>query len=191
MSMYAVVAPGLSCIYTNWKEVERVKALYPYPKWAKFNNEEEAAQWLKRNTYGHGLRTVEAYGDVLPNLHVQAKYKIFDDRLCIVYDLSRVGNMRIAAEGCFVEYQGRTSKVMVPNIKLSDESISSHMVAVYNVLNILGNMLDVDIFLPYYSVYYCLTSYKGNKQRSIQTVQNLIQQRTGNVAFSVKFKEVT
>lgn len=190
MSMYAIVAPGLSCIYTNYREVERVKTLYPYPKWAKFTNEDEAQAWLKRNTYGHGLRTLTSYGDIFPNLHVKAKYKIFPDGLCILYDMRNLGGMRVNATGCLVEYVGNYVKVFINNIKLSDESISSHMAAVYNVLNVIGGLLDIDIFLPYYSIYYCLTSYKGNKQRSIQTVQNLIQQRTGHVAFSMKFKEV-
>lgn len=188
MSMYAVVAPGLSCIYSNWVEVERVKALYPYPKWAKFESEVEAAAWLKRNTYGHGLRTINAYGDILPNLHVKAQYQMFDDCLCIVYDMSRVGDMRLRHSKALIEYHGRYVKVKLPDTYLSDESISSHMVAIYNTLWTLGDYLDIDIYIPHYAVYYCLTSYKGS-QRSIQTVKNLIQQRSGNVAFTMNFKE--
>ena len=61
--MYAVVAPGFSCVYSSWSDVERIKALYPYPKWCKCNTETEAQAWIKRNSYSNKLSSIYNYGN--------------------------------------------------------------------------------------------------------------------------------
>ena len=187
MSMYAVVAPGLSCVYTNWQDVERVKALYPYPKWAKVYDEQAAYEWLRRNTYGHGLYSVSHYGDILPNLYVKARYKIFTDCVCISYDVSEVGDVRLKRGNYLVEYKDGFINVKIPDFVVSEESLAGHMSVIYNLLDLIGSYLDVDIELPYYSLYYCLTAYKGNKQRPVSLVRSLIHERAGNVSYSLMF----
>ena len=61
--MYAVVAPGFSCVYSSWSDVERIKALYPYPKWCKCSTETEAQAWIKRNSYSNKLSSIYNYGN--------------------------------------------------------------------------------------------------------------------------------
>ena len=190
MSMYAVVAPGLSCIYSNWKDVERVKELYPYPKWVKVQDEKQAEEWLKRNSYGHGLRTISKYGDILPNLYVSATYRIFENCVCIVYDTSKIGSIRVPNGDYLVEYKEDSIRVKIPEFYVSEESIAGHLSVVYNILDIIGEFVDIDITLPYYSIYYCLASYKGNKLRAAVILRDMIKQRMGSVSYSMKFKEV-
>ena len=38
---YAVIVPGMSRVFKRWSDVERIIALYPYPKYRKFETEEE------------------------------------------------------------------------------------------------------------------------------------------------------
>lgn len=189
MAMYAVVAPGISTIYTNWKDVERIKTLYPYPKWAKVYSEQEANEWLRRNTYGTGLHTITKYGNTIDNLYVDTKYKIFSDCLTIVYDISKLGNVRLPDTRNIVAYMGDKIHVKVPDIYLSNESISGHMSAIYNVLNLLGDIVDVNIELPYYSIFYSLTGYSKGNQRAVVTVQELIRNRQGAVSYTMRLKE--
>lgn len=190
MAMYAVVAPGISTIYTNWRDVERIKALYPYPKWKKVYNEQEAHEWLKRNTYGHNLNMVTKYGNTLDDLYVDVQYKIFSDSLAIVYDTSRVGNIRLPETRNIVAYAGDRIHVKVPDIYLSELSISSHMSAIYNILNLLGDIIDVNIELPNYSVFYSLTGYSKGNLHAISTVQDMVRNRQGAVSYTLKLKEL-
>lgn len=186
--MYAVVAPGLSCVYTNWRDVERIKKLYPYPKWVKVDSEEAAREWLKRNTYGHNLSTINKYGNTLDDLYVDAKYKIFKDCLCLVYDTSRVGEIRLPKSRNLIEYKPGKIYVRIPDIYLSEESIVGHMSALFNLFKTVGDIVDVNVELPNYSIFYCLTGYSKGNQKSIFTVQNLIRNRQGAVSYSVKLK---
>ena len=173
--MYAVVAPGLHGIYYNWKDVERIHALYPYAKWGKFYNEQDAQEFIKRNTNHHVVKQLYNYGDTLSDLYIDAKYKITNECLFFVFDTKRVGRVRILSEDAVVEYKGSKIYVRLSNIKLSDLTISSHMSAIYTMLHLLGDYVDVNISLPNFSVYYALTTYSGNKSRAIQTTRAYIQ----------------
>lgn len=182
--MYAVVAPGLSVIYTSWSDVERVKALYPYPKWYKTNSEEDAINWLKRNKYGHSLSSVYNYGNAFPSMHIYAKYKIGDNCVYYVLDISKFGMIRIHPEGAIVEYKGNKVYIKLLNIDLSNEAIGSHMSAIHNLLSMLGPYVDVNIQLDHYSLFYALTGYSRNRNRPVALVRELIRNRVGAVSYS-------
>lgn len=182
--MYAVVAPGLAVVYTSWADVERVKALYPYPKWIKTNSEEEAINWLKRNKYGHTLSSVYNYGNAFKDLHVYAKYKISTDCVYYVLDTSKVGSVRLHPTDALVSYKGNKIYIKLPNIKLSDAAIGSHMSAIHNLLTMLGPYIDVNIQLDHYSIFYALTNYTRNRVRPIALVRDLINSRVGAVSYS-------
>lgn len=186
--MYAVVAPGFSCVYTNWADVERVKALYPYPKWCKCRSEEEAHAWIKRNSYGKHLSRVYNYGNTLKDLYIDAKYKIGEDCIYYVLDCKHVGKIRIRAEDVFIEYKGSKIYIKLPDTYVSDETVAGHMSAIHNLLRIVGDYVDVNIELPYYSLFYCLTVYSRGNNRPVQLVKSLIDSRLGAVALSLKLE---
>lgn len=186
--MYAVVAPGFSGVFTNWKDVERIKALYPYPKWIKVQSEETAREWLRRNAYGWKLHGVYNYGNTLDDFYIDAKYRIAPDCVYYVLDVSRVGSIKIRHEAVIVEYHGDKIYMRLPNIKLSNETVAGHMSAIYNLIKIVGDYLDINIELPYYSLFYCLSSYTGGNSRPIALVQELISNRIGAVAYSLKLE---
>jgi hypothetical protein len=186
--MYAVVAPGFSCVYSNWADVERIKALYPYPKWIKCHSEEEARAWIKRNSYGKHLTGIYNYGNTFRSLYIDAKYKIGDGCIYYVLDCSKVGHIRIHTKDVFVEYKGSKIYIKLPNIYVSNETTAGHMSAIHNLLKILGDYVDVNIELPYYSLFYCLTVYSKGNNRPVQLVKNLIEQRLGAVALSLKME---
>jgi len=184
--MYAVVAPGFSSIYTNWSDVERIKALYPYPKWCKCSSEAEAYAWIKRNTYSRGLNSIYNYGNTLKDLYIDAKYKIGEDCIYYVLDCKRIGKIRVPSEDILVEYKGSKVYIKLPNTYVSNETVAGHMSAIHNLLILLGDYVDINIELPYYSLFYCLTVYSQGNSRPIQLVKNLIDNRLGAVALSLK-----
>ena len=186
--MYAVVAPGFSNVYSSWYDVERIKKLYPYPKFCKVRNEAEAYEWIRRNSYGTGLSRVYNYGDTFSDLYIYVTYKIGPDCVYYVLDTSRIGNIRIHSSEALIEYKGDKIYIKYPNLFITNESIAGHMSIVYNLLILVGDYIDVNIELPYYSIFYALTSYSKGKCRSIQVVQDLISARLGAVAYSLKME---
>lgn len=187
--MYAVVAPGFSCTYTNWADVERIKALYPYPKWHKCTTPEDAQEWIRRNSYGHGLSRVYNYGNTLDNLCLYVQYKIFDSCIKYMVDCSSIGGIKIDAPGTVIKYQGTKIFIELQDIFVSNETIAGHMSAIYNLLQILGDYIDVNIELPYYSLFYGLTSYSKGNSRTVTIVKKAIEERLGAVAFSLKMDQ--
>ncbi len=183
--MYAVIAPGFSCVYTNWADVERIKALYPYPKWCKCKSNDEALEWIRRNSYGHSLSRVYNYGNTLKNLYIYVTYHIYKDSVCYNLDCSRIGRIRINAPNTVVQYLGSKVSVKLENIFVSDETIAGHMSVIYNLLQIVGDFIDVNIELPYYCLFYCLTSYSRGNSRTITIVKKAIEERLGAVSFSL------
>lgn len=188
--MYAVVAPGFSSVYVNWKDVERIHALYPYCKWRKCKSESDAQEFIKRNTNNHTVKQLYNYGDTLRDLYVDVIYKIGPDCVYYVIYCKRIGSLRLQCEDVYVEYKGDKIYVKVPNIYLSDRSIAGHMSAIHNILGLLGEYVDVNITLPNFSVYYALTSYNRGKSRAVSITRELISKRLCKVAYTLKMRDI-
>lgn len=187
--MYAVVAPGFSCVYNNWADVERVKALYPYPKWAKCHTEAEAQEFIRRNSYSRQLKQIYNYGNTMQDMYVDVKYRIGSGCVYYVLDTKRLGSVRIVNKDALVEYKGTKIYVKIPNIFLSNESIAGHMSAIHNLLHLVGDYVDLNIELPNYSVFYCLTVYSKGNNRSVEITRDAINKRLCKVAFTLQIKE--
>ena len=68
---------------------------------------------------------------------------------------------------------------------MDDLKISSHIIAIKRVLNLLGSYVDVDITVPDMSVYLAITKYKGNNY-IIHSLKNDFEKRLGGVSFTIK-----
>ena len=185
--MYAVIAPGFSCIYTNWQDVERIKALYPYPKFCKCNTEAEAADWIQKNKYARRLDGVYNYGNTFDDFYVDVKYKIAPDCVYFVLDISRLGRLRLNIPDALIEYKGNKIYVKCPNIHVSNETLAGHLSVIYNILNMIGPYVDINLELEYYALYYALTIYSKGNNRSVSAVRKLLSERLGATAISLKF----
>lgn len=184
--IYAIVAPGYSLVTTDWNKIERVKALYPFPKWQKCRSEEEANLFVKKNYVPRPVKLMYNYGDTFKDLYINASYKIGKDCLYFEYDTSRVGMLKFRDPSMVVEVAGKMIYVKMPNIYLSENSISSHMSAIYNLLLTLGPNVDVNIRIKYFAVYYSLTSYTGTGVHAINVVCDYIKNRLCKVAFTLE-----
>ena len=187
--MYAVVAPGFASVYTNWKDVERIKALYPYPKFCKCNSEAEAVEWIQRNKYARNLDGVYNYGNTFKDFYVDAKYKIGQGCVYYVLDTKRLGRLRISAPYSLVEYKGFKIYIKCPNINVSNESLAGHLSVIYNLFNMIGPYIDVNIVLEHYALYYALTVYSKGNSRPVSLVRDLLNSRFGATSISLKFEK--
>lgn len=190
--MYAITAPGYSSIVTNYKEVEKIKAIYPYAKFAKFTREEDAQLFLKRNSNPHEFANLFNYGNTFDKFFIYAKYRILNDGVYYVLDLTRIGSVRIFAKDAIIEYKGYKTYVKMGNVNISDKSISGHLTAIYNLLEIIGENFDVNIEIPNFSVFYALTAYSKGNSRAVNLTRKMIQERICEVAFTLRndYKEV-
>lgn len=184
--IYAVVAPGYSLVTKDWAQVERAKALYAYPKWAKFRTQEEANLFIQKNKVSKPVYKITNYGDTFPSLYVDAKYIIRETSVCYEFDTSRVGTLRLNDDRLITEYRAEMIYARLPDHYLSEESLSSHMSAIYNLLSAIGDYVDVNIHIKYFSVFYALTQYKRGRVRSISVTQDLISNRLCKCSFTLE-----
>ena len=184
--MYAFIASGIQTIARTPGQLESLIALYPYPKFAKVANEDEARAWLRRHQrldYGYNIVN---YGDTANYGYVDVDYTILPDG--VKYDISteRLGYIRVeSSENVLVDSRMDSLHVIVKGLKLRDELIPHHLIAIQRVLNLLGEYVDVNVHVPDMSVYLALTKYTG-KNTSITSIQRNIKARLGAFAVTVK-----
>ena len=155
--IYAVVAPGFSAMYSDWSMVERARVFYPYIKWHKANTLEQAEQFIRRNKCSASSKVnLYNYGDTFPDLYITASYEILEDSVMYKLDTRRLGCVRLHNPNFILSYGSTCITAVLPNIYLSQESISSHMSAVYNLLLLTGEYVDVNLIVPNYSILYAL-----------------------------------
>lgn len=188
--MYAVVAPGFSCVYSSWSDVERIKALYPYPKFAKFSNEEAALEWIRRNKYARRFDQIYNYGNTFSDLYVTVKYHIGSDCIYYVLDCSKLGRMRLHCPDALVEYKGSKIYIKVTNVFVSNETIAGHMSVLHNLFSMIGPYVDLNLELDHYALYYALTVYSKGNNRYVQLIRDTMKDRIGGTAISLKIKHL-
>ena len=183
---YAVIAPGVERVTDNWKDVERIKYLYPYPKWSKWSTTEAAEAWIKRNRYAHPIQMLKNYGDTFKEFAVHVEYKIGVHSVYYKITTSDTGTLYLPKqdENTLVEYEGNVIRIRVENYVLSNETIAGHMSALYTILAMLGPVIDVDLTIDYYCILYCLTFYSQNKNRSVALLRDTIANRLGATAYT-------
>ena len=189
MATYAIVAPDFETITNDYKVLERIKALYAYPKWKLCKTEAEALTFIRLNKYKHHVRQLYNYGDTFRDMYVNVKYIIFPNSVFYTLDTSKVGHLRINCADALVEYRLNTINIRIGNLQLSNDTIAGHMSAIHHLLNIVGDFVDLNITLPNYSIFYSLTYYNKGRSRAINITQDAIRHRLCKVAFTLVARE--
>lgn len=184
---YAVIVPGINTVYQTWGEVERIIALYPYPKYRKFATEEECWEYVRRHTTKRIYTDITKYGETFDNLYVKMEYFIRGDKVYYNYKTGKMGYIAIESTDPSVIVINRTSgiKAILKDIYLNDNLITSHMIAIWHGLRIIGEFVDIDIRVPDHSIFYALMTYKGSN-KTINRVRRYIDERMAKVSVSMK-----
>jgi hypothetical protein len=181
---YAVIAPGIHTVYSDFKSVERVMALYPYPKFRKFKKEEDAWAFVKRNKNKHKFTYLNKYGDTFDNMYIRMEYFIGKSSIYYNFFTKKLGYVKIISEKAIIENRANVITAELPNTFLDNDMITGHLIAIYYGLQMIGEFIDVDITVPDHSILYTLISYSGNNE-VILRVKNLIKSRTGKISVSM------
>ena len=177
---------GISLVTDNYSEIDLLQTLLPYSSYRKFYTHEEAYSFVSNKEVEDFEITMNTYGDVFDNLHVTVTYFITDEGLYFNIDTSKLGDVRFTSTSSdvVIENSFDNTRVYISSLKLDDDRISSHAIAIYKILQVIGDLLDVNIVVPNHSIYYMLTAYTGTKI-TISRLLRLIEQRSGNVAVTL------
>lgn len=182
--MYAVVAPELKGIYENYSDIERILALYPYAKYRKFQSEDECWEFLARHSNSHSLEEVSNFGDTFSH-RVIMEYFIRDSSVYYNFHTQRIGTLHLVSDTAIIENRVGLVKALLPNVLLDNNTIPSHIIAIYRGLDLLGNFMDVEIIVPDHSILYAIHSYSGSS-RIVRRLKTLIDHRLGKVSLTLR-----
>lgn len=184
---YGFVSNNMTLWTQDFTKVNTLAKICPYPKFRGFQTEEEAILFIKKNKRNKLLKSLKTYGNVFTNVKTQLEYYIEKDRICANLRTKGMYNIRIPTtdKNVLIEYGAKLVKIQLKDIYLNDNLISSHITAIYNLLKLLGDFIDIDIVVPDNSIYYALTTYTGSNIL-INRVQLLIKKRFGELAITVR-----
>lgn len=184
--MFAVVANGFQGVCKTQRHLDMVLALYTYPKFRKVNTEEEAFKWIRENSRSfHSNRCVQ-YGNTASTGFLNVRYKIVDNRIEYNVDTNQVGfvNTINSNKDVIIRSGPNNFDVIIENVVLQDEKITSHIIAIKRILSVIGDYVDVNVMVPDMSVYLAITKYRGSNY-IIQSLQRDIDNRLGGISFTV------
>ena len=183
---YAVIVPGLSTVYNTWDEVQRIMLLYPYPKWRKFKTTDECWEYVRRHTTRRVYHDLHKYGETFDKLYVRMEYFIREDKVYYNFNTKKIGYIYIECDddNITVENHAGNIKVTLHNIYLNPDLITSHIIAIWHGLRVIGDLVDIDVKVPDHSIFYALMTYNG-QNRTINRVRTYIDERIAKVSVSM------
>lgn len=184
---YGFVGGSIKNVFDDWKKVERLALIYPYASYRKFKTESEAWIWLGNKGSKKITDSVIKYGNLFKDHHITIEYIIDNESVCYNVKTAKLGYVKLFSNDPTVIIENRTGIIMVEikGLCLNKDLILSHLIAIQNILQIVGPFVDVDILLPNHGVFYALTHYTGT-MRHITRILEYVKHRTGNVAWTLK-----
>lgn len=185
--MFAVVANGIQAICKTQRQLDTILALYTYPKFEKFSNTEDAYKWIRDHSRVQYSSHYNQYGETMGIGFVSVTYSIKNNTIYYHIDTEQFGYLgAVSTDKNVAIRSGRNNMdVIISNIVLDDLKISSHIIAIRRIINILGEYVDVDITVPDMSVYLAITKYRGDNY-IIRSLKNDLEKRLGGISFTVK-----
>lgn len=184
---YGYVGPDLKTVFPSFKPIERLRILYPYSAYKKFDSEGAAWDWVQKRGSRKLFSNVRKYGDIFDHHYVTVEYFIQPDCVCYNIKTKDIGYIKVVSQDPDVSIENRTDviKVRIRGLELNNDLIISHMIAIYQVLNLLGTFVDVELCVPDHSIFYALTRYTGSDRR-LNKVLKYMKERKGNFAVTMK-----
>ena len=183
---YAVIANGKASVCQSHKQLDAITAIYPYPKVRKFRELGEAREWLAANARCSYDTRIKHYGSTSAAGFIGITYKILEHGIDYVLDTSSLGYVYCSPlPGFAVDVRYNTMHVVCNDVKLNDDIIEHHIIAVYRILKLIGPFVDVDITVPDISVYLAMVKYTG-RNYNIRKLRDLLSARAGGVSYTVE-----
>lgn len=184
---YGFVGGPIKNVFDDWKKVERLALIYPYASYRKFKTSGEAWTWISTRGSKKITDSVVKYGNLFKEHYVTVDYIISTDSVFFNIKTSKLGYVKLFSSDPTVIIENRTGLIMVEikGLTLNPSLIHSHLIAIQNILQLLGPFVDVEVILPNHGVFYAVTHYTGDS-RMILRITEYVKHRTGNVAWTLK-----
>lgn len=186
--MYVFVANGYKGIVESKQILDVLASIYPYPKFRKVRSREDAINFLARYNRGEVQANFYNYGDTDRYFgYSSIRYVIDSKDLYVTIDTSKVGFIRVSNKGqkdVVVDNRPTMIRIKISDIRLNNDLISDHCIAISTILELLGGYVDINIEVPDISIYLALTKYSGDNY-VIRDVQEIIKTRLGGVSVTI------
>lgn len=183
---YGYVSPHRQGVYTDFTIVKSLMKLYPYSKCRKFLHEDEAWVFVKRNSSTKPLDSLYNYGDIFMSHHIKVNYIIGKSE--VFYNITPTDkNIRVFSDNpnVVIDHFGKGMCIRLNNIYLNRELLSAHSIAIYHLMDLVGEFIDIQLTVADSSIYYMLTAYEGSNL-SFNKVRRKIANRLGGLALNVE-----
>lgn len=187
--MYAFIANGYKGIIESKQTLYIMSSIFPYPKFRKVHSLEEGIKFLERYDRGIIEPRFKNYGDTDKDFgYVTIEYFIDENDLYVTIDTTKVGFIKVSVNtpnDVAVDNRPTTIRIRISNIRLNNDLISDHCVAIQNILELLGDFVDVNLIVPDISIYLALTKYTGDSY-VIRDCKEIIERRLGGVSYTIR-----
>lgn len=189
--MYVLIANGCTEILESREQLDLLQSIYPYPKFRKVKNREDALKFIQRYKRSPAFKAIFSnYGSIDKSFgFVSLDYIIDNNTVFANIDTSKAGNVRVPMDfniGNFhIDNRSNLIKIKISDYVLDDDLIADHCLVIDNLLECLGEFIDVNIIVPDISVYLALTRYNGENY-SIKSCQYRLHNRLGGVGYTIK-----
>lgn len=189
MAYYGYVAPpNIGGVTDNYDRLRLIVRTLPYPKYRRFRFKEEAQEFVKRHrgTKDNKL-SLTNYGDTFSKSYVKAQYFFGEDSIYINIFSNGLGHITYEVDDHLIlkEEKGDVAMFEVKHIKLNPLLVTSHALAIYYIMKIVGDFLDICIDIKSKGIYYMLSSYTGHDDK-IQRMLSLKESRIGKISVNLE-----
>lgn len=183
-----VAPPNIGGVADNWKKIELITRAFPYPKYRKFRTHEEAVEFVKRykgkEDRDFGLYN---YGSTFKRHYVHAQYFFGEDSVYINIFNNGLGHISYEVDDHLIVKDEKADVAMfeIKHIKLNPVLVTSHALAIFYILKIVGDFLDVCIDIPSRGIFFMLNSYTGKDDKILKMLA-LKENRLGEVSVNLE-----
>ena len=186
--MYAIVWNGGSKIVKTKSELDGLIRLYAYPKFQKVANELEALKWFRENERKEYPDEFIIYGTTAINSYVTLEFFFNNNNIYANLFYNHLGQFRISCSdfnNVSVSYRGDKMLIVVENVVYDKDNPAHYVIALYQLLNIIGDTVDVNVIVPDESIFLTLTGYKGTN-KIVKKYLSLLDDRMFGLSYTVK-----
>jgi hypothetical protein len=177
---------GRTCgVYTNWNDVQKLFVQYPFSSVRKFYSEDKAWDYVEKHA-PKGKHKIKHIGFTYNELAVDVEYFIYNKEAFVnVYIPDKLDIIITPTiDNCTVT-KTRSGVYMIhfTELNLKENSARSHALLFYNILCLLGNFVDVNLWVYDDTLYLLDKFYKGSDVTYLE-LKKLIKSRLGEVGYT-------
>ena len=180
--MFAFVSNEYSGIVYSKQHVKVLSNIYTYPVVQYCRTEAECRDFIRRHprfAYSGGKKA----GWKKTTAYIRIEYFIADQTIYANLYTDHFGfvQLKLLNKNILQSATYDMIKLKIPYVNVEDESITSHCIAIQNIINLLSPIVNVQVKVPDLSVYLALTEYTGNNT-TIMRIKKSLSNRVGKVA---------